>query len=382
MAALAELIDDLPLVDHHVHGAFRTDADEARFQNALNEGNTAALRDPSSSYDTQLGFAVRRWCAHLLDLPARVPADEYWARRRDLGELEVARRMTSAAGVSDWLMDTGFRSDDLSSPEQLASLSGGNTFEVVRVEALAETIVGRVSRPGDYGDAFRAALGTAPADRAGRVVGAKSVIAYRGGFDRDLSRPKDREVTDAVARWHERLAGGAVPRLTDSVLLRFGLHAATDAALPLQLHVGLGDRDLHLGKSNPLHLIDFLRAHDSTGVPVVLLHCYPYEREAGYLAEAFETVHFDVGLAANHLGVRSTTLMARALELAPFGKVLYSSDAFGPAELHYLGAVLWRNAMNAVVGRWVDDGDWSQADARRVVTNIGRDNARRIYRLD
>ena len=73
--------------------------------------------------------------------------------------------------------------------------------------------------------------------------------------------------------------------------------------------------------------------------------------------------------------------VAESLELAPFAKLLYSSDAWGPPELHYLGAHLWRRAITAIAGEWVSTGDWSAADAQRVITMIGRDNARRVYRL-
>jgi len=67
--------------------------------------------------------------------------------------------------------------------------------------------------------------------------------------------------------------------------------------------------------------------------------------------------------------------------VAPFGKVLFSSDAWGPAELHYLGTVLWRRAMASVLGEWVESGEWSGADAVRVVTMVGADNAKRVYRM-
>ncbi len=74
--------------------------------------------------------------------------------------------------------------------------------------------------------------------------------------------------------------------------------------------------------------------------------------------------------------------IARLLELAPFRKIVYSSDAFGPAELHYLGTTLWRNGIHRVLSGFVDNGDWSAADAMRVVDLIARDNAERIYRLN
>jgi hypothetical protein len=132
---------------------------------------------------------------------------------------------------------------------------------------------------------------------------------------------------------------------------------------------------------NPLYLRDFLFDAEAADVPVMLLHCYPYEREAGYLAQSFRSVYIDVGLAVNYLGARSAAVIANSLELAPFGRLLYSSDAWGPAELHYLGAALWRRGLRRVLGPWVDEGEWAVADAERVVEAIAHRNARRVYAL-
>ena len=90
------------------------------------------------------------------------------------------------------------------------------------------------------------------------------------------------------------------------MLLRFGLHQALRLGKPLQFHVGFGDRDCDLHKANPLYLLDFLRQSGDT--PIVLLHCYPYEREAGYLAQAFNNVYLDGGLSVNYLGARAASL--------------------------------------------------------------------------
>ncbi|MBD0324385.1 MAG: amidohydrolase family protein [Aldersonia sp.] len=371
--SIVDCVDDLTLVDHHVHGAFGVDGPESRFQNALNEANSEALHDPATAYDSQLGFAVRRWCAPLLGLPEHVAPEEYWRRRNELGETEVARRMLRAAGVDRWLIDTGFRADKLLDLGGMADAAGTAALEVVRLEAEAEGLVGRLDDPADYPEAFRAQLTRRTRD----AVGTKSVLAYRTGFDIDLSRPSDTDVVAAVQRWMSDGGG----RLSDPLVIAYGIHAAVDIGLPLQLHVGLGDRDLDLRAVNPLHLLDFLRGHEASGVPIMLLHCYPYEREAGYLAQGFEAVFMDVGLGINFLGARSRSLVARGLELAPFGKLLYSSDALGPAELHYLGAALWRRAIGTLFDEWVASGDWCAADARRVATMIARDNARRVYRL-
>jgi predicted TIM-barrel fold metal-dependent hydrolase len=368
----------VPLVDHHAHGAFTARLSRADFEQSLNEASPDPIPGWMTQFDSQLGFAIRRWCAPLLGLPAHAPAQEYWARRSALGHQEVTSAFLGAAGVCDWVLDTGFRAGAIMRPSEMAAASGGRAHAIVRLEAVAEQLAAEGIPGRDYAGAFRARL----AEAAAGAVGTKTIIAYRGGFDRDLSRPDDAAVSEAAGRWVEGAgAAQATPRLADPLLLRFGLHAAVDLGLPIQVHTGFGDRDLDLHKANPLLLLDFLRLPAVAAVPVLLLHCYPYHREAGYLAQAFPNVYFDVGLGVNHLGAASAAVVAESFELAPFAKQLYSSDAWGPPELHYLGAVLWRRAMAATLGRWVDAGDWSAVDACRVAAMVAGDTARRVYQL-
>lgn len=363
---LAEHIGEVSLIDQHVHGCWSTAGDRRRFENALNEANTEPLTD--SGFDSQLGFAVRAHCAPALGLPKHADPQAYWDRRRQFGEDELAQVFLAAAGVGDWLVDTGIGGGEVAGVADMARWSGNRAHEIVRLEEVAEQAA---RTPGDYAAAFEEILH----ERAAGAVGTKSILAYRGGFEGDLSEPSTAEVAEAADRWRGR--GGT--RLRDRVLLRFGLHQALRLGKPLQFHVGFGDRDCDLHKANPVLLLDFLRG--SADVPIVLLHCYPYEREAGYLAQAFNNVYLDGGLSVNHLGARSPAFLGRLLELAPFSKILYSSDGFGPAELHFLGAVLWRRGLNRVLREFVDGGDWSEADAIRVVDLIAGENARRIYDL-
>lgn len=367
MRELAEHLATVELVDHHVHGCWLDEGDRDRFENALNEANTEPLAEFDSAFDTQLGFAVRAHCAPLLGLARHAEAEQYWQRRCEYTEAELARLFLTAAGVSDWLVDTGF-SHGVAGPDHLAAAANGRAFEVVRLESVAEEAA---HAPGDYASAFTEILHR----RMHAAVATKSILAYRGGFAGDLSEPAAHDVATAATRWRD--SGGV--RLTDRVLLRFGLHQALRLGKPLQLHVGFGDRDCDLHTANPLYLLDFLRSSGDT--PVMLLHCYPYEREAGYLAQAFNNVYLDGGLAINHLGAQAGAFIGRLLELAPFRKVLYSSDGFGPAELHFLGAQLWRNGIRDALSGFVEAGEWSAADAVRVVDLIAHRNATRVYGL-
>ena len=364
--ALSDHIAGIALVDHHVHGCWTAAGDRRRFENALNEANTEPLADFDSAFDTLWGFARRRPGARVGGRPRHAPPAAYGAARCESGALELARLFMGAAGVSDWLVDTGL--DGVAGVTEVELYSGGRAHEVVRLERVAEDAA---AAGGDYAAEFERIL----SERATKAVGLKSILAYRGGFVGDLSEPGPAAVREAAARWRDN--GGR--RLTDRVLLRFGLHRALRTGKPIQFHVGLGDRDCDLHTTNPMHLIDFLRVSGDT--PVVLLHCYPYEREAGYLAQAFNNVYLDGGLAINHLGARSAAFVRRLLELAPFRKILYSSDGFGPAELHFLGARLWRDGIAGALGDFVAADEWAPADALRVADLIGYRNAARVYRL-
>ena len=376
---LRSTIDGLPLVDHHVHGATVAALDAALFEAGLSESPWPAPAG-TTHLDSQLGFAVRRWCAPVLDLPAHAPVDAYLARRRELGAHEATGRFLAACGVERFLIDTGYTAEHILGPVEMAAVSGAAASEIVRLESVAEQVVASGVDAAGFADQFTATL----QDRAQHAAGLKSVIAYRYGLDFDPEPPSQAAVRQAAGQWlRERET--AQRRLTDPVLLRHvlwcGLAVAAHRRLPLQFHVGYGDPDLTLHRSDPSLMTEFLRLAQDRRVPIMLLHCYPYHRNAGYLAHAFPHVYLDVGLAVNYTGARSVAVVAESLEVAPFGKLLFSSDAFGPAELHYLGALMWRRTTASVLSAWVDAGEWSAADAQRIARMVGADNARRVYGL-
>lgn len=371
---LADHLRTVTLIDHHVHGTFTEAVDRATFEFSINEGSNDPVPSWMTQFDSPLGLSIRRWCAPLLGLPARADGEEYWKRRCEFGPDQLATAMLPAAGVSRWIVDTGFKGDQICPHGRLAELAGGQSSEIIRLERVAEDLLEGGTAPEDFPDAMRAALARATDDPT--VVGTKTIVAYRTGFDIDWSVPTDADVVTRARKLADR---PGPPRIDDPVLIAFGVHEAAAHGLPIQVHVGLGDRDLDLHRCDPLLLLPLLRSMPP--VPVLLLHCYPFHRQAGYLAQAFDQVNFDVGLAINYLGPRSTGLVAEALDTAPFAKQLYSSDAFGPPELHVLGSVLWRRAMGLVLGEWVRTGDCAEADAIRIVDMVGADNARRVYAL-
>ncbi|GGZ64476.1 amidohydrolase family protein [Streptomyces bluensis] len=384
-----EALAGLPLVDHHCHGVVTADPGAERFESLITEG-AAWHSSGISPFDTPVGVAIRRHCAPVLDLPRHAPAAEYLARRAELGWREVNRRFVTAAGTDVFCVDTGYAPDRVTTPAELAAVAGDAVaYEIVRLESVAEALAAQGVEPGEYATAFPAAVRDAVRRRG--AVAVKSVAAYRTGFDLDPSRPSDADVTAAAARWLGAVGrdggetGGRAPeprpRLDDPVLVRHLLWTAVDLGLPLQLHVGFGDSDIRMHRVDPTHLTDWLHLTSGT-VPVLLLHCWPYQRQAAYLAAVFEQVYLDVGLTLHHVGpARGRAVLEEALEIAPFRKLLHSSDAYGVAEFFHLGALAFRRGLADLLQSRVDADELGLSDALRIATWTGRGNACRVYGL-
>jgi hypothetical protein len=350
------------MIDHHCHGLVTRDLDRTGFEELLTEADTVSPLG-TSLFDSSIGLAVRRWCAPVLDLPSYAPAEDYLARRAELGAAEVNRRLLRASGIDMFLVDDGFRAAELTTVDELGTLANARAERIIRLEAVAEQVLARTDAT-SFPDAFRAEL----AAQAPGAVGCKSIAAYRVGLELSGARPTDNEV---------RLAVPGQRRVAHPVLHRFLIWTGIDLGLPVQFHVGYGDRDIDLHRADPLLLTDLLRATEPAGVPILLLHNYPFQRNAAYLAQVFSHVFVDVGLATHNVGARAGAVLAELLELAPFGKVLFSSDAFGLAECYHLGSLLFRRAL----AEFLHAADVPATDAQRIGELLAGGNAERVYRL-
>lgn len=374
---LREHIENLQLTDHHVHGVVRENPTPENFANMITESD----RTPKSVHDamqSQVGFATRRWCAPLLGLPTHTSADEYFARRLELGSDHVNRTLLAAAGISHYLIETGYRGDEIHGVMGMGELSGSRVDEIIRLETLAQF---HAENSGTTAQEFSSTFATYLRKRAETAVGLKSIAAYRIGLDFDPTRPSEIEVRTALGKWFTEIEKESSARLMDPVIIRHVIWQGIDIGLPIQFHIGYGDPDLNLDKCDPLLMTELIRMTEKLNVPIMLLHNYPFQRNAGYLAQMFRNVFIDVGLAINYTGARSPAIIAESLELAPFAKILFSSDAWGLPELTYLGSRLFRNGLTEVLSEWVDKGEWSLSDAKRVSTAIGSENAINAYSL-
>nr|WP_225353518.1 amidohydrolase family protein [Lacticaseibacillus thailandensis] len=155
----------------------------------------------------------------------------------------------------------------------------------------------------------------------------------------------------AFDQWRQHYEETGVARLENQDVINYLLALVAPALinqhLPLQFHVGYGDADTDLYLGNPLLLRSFLRRFCYDGLQVVLLHCYPYHREAGYLASVFPGVYFDTSLVNNLAPSSTMSVVRESLELAPYSRYLFASDASTYVEMYAVAAQTFKAALAA-----------------------------------
>jgi uncharacterized protein len=332
--SLTDALARVPLVDHHAHGIVPTPATLDEFRGMFSESP-----DPRQWPHVATGLTYRRAIRELAELFGCDPAEDalYELRRRTDPD-EYAARCLRATNT-DWLLvDDGFPPPGAGTNwEKLAELADCRAAPVLRIERVAET--GGVA-------AVRAEVAAA---RENGFAGLKTVAAYRGGLDVDAPGTGVRDFVVAALEENE----------------------ATGAPLPLQVHCGFGDSDLFLPKADPGFLKPLVERFRET--PFVLLHCYPFVREAGWLAHVYGNVYFDVSLTIPHVS-RPGEVIREALELAPVSKLLYASDAARTPELYYVAAKWWREAVADALAEALQPSEAEEA-ARRIL----RENALGLY---
>lgn len=373
---LREFVAELGLVDHHCHGIVR-EIERTSFANLASE-SPWPLPNGADVFDSPTGLGIRAHCARSFGLEPNPPATDYLDARLALGSRDAAQELLSATGIDTYIVDTGHRSDDVTSPGELAQITDAEGYEVIRLEPLAE----QVARTGVGAAGFMSQFREQLIDLGRQAVGFKSIIAYRYGLDFDPDRPSEREVTAASDEWLKASDGGREGRLDHPVLLRALLWEAVELQKPIQVHVGWGDDDVVLHRCDPSHMTEFLRRTVDSGAKFTLLHCYPFIREGGFLSHVYPHVYFDTGAAVGWSGPSALTMLRHSVELAPFSKMLFSTDAFGLPELFLTGTELWRLGMTRIFSEWIADGVLADADARRYLRMIASENANTLYALD
>ena len=393
MSALAERLTaslaDLPAVDQHCHTfvpswpALGT-AEAPGWRRCFTE----AVRPSSLARDVPASTGYREFLRAIAGFlgeddrgPAELEARVIRRRATVIGDHPdaYARRLFDDARISTLLVDTGF-GDPAVGPPVLARTIARPVRTIVRIETVAQAVLAgpRASRLA-FTDGLVEALERALTDGA---VGFKSIAAYRAGLD--LPEPSAGQLAGAFRRLDR---AGQARRLDDPVIVAHVLWTTARLAavrgVPLQVHVGFGDEDIHLPIADPSLLRPLFRATSTEACPVILLHCHPFVDRAAYLASIFPQVHVDLSLTIPLLGAAGAQRAIRtAFELCPTTKLLAASDGHSWPEMHWRGMRLWREALGSVLASEIAAGRLDEAEAEPIARAVLAGNAERLYRLE
>ncbi|QDS77963.1 hypothetical protein FKW77_001714 [Venturia effusa] len=393
------------VIDNHAHNLLLpSEYDNHPFASITTEASGDALED------TFFSLPHIRASNQLKELYDYHGPDEEWdclkERRRWLDFAPVALIRKCLEGTYSILIDDG-----LGDPHTMHPYNYHDQFTVapskriLRIETVAErlmeTIVRRVAEEvlvsarfiEDtfllFTERFERAIHQAIDDT--EVAGFKSVICYRSGLDieadyercfRTIGPPFERYIVRCVTEKRYRLD---IKHVNDYLVLKtleiLTSRAGKGFSKPLQLHTGLGDRDIDLLRSNPAYLQAVIERYPQ--VPFVMLHsAYPYTRSAGYLASMFKNAFLDIGEVFPMLSRDGEVQVLRqALELVPYNKLLWSTDGHYFPETYWLANKQFREVLEEVLVEYTRENDMSESRAIDLATALMFNSSNDLYNL-
>ena len=393
MERLLSHIRHYPVIDNHAHNLLLPHESEKKEVISI---TTEAYGDALHATNTSLShlralthLRTLYGCGHETDWEGILKIRKQWLQERPD---ELVRKCLN--GIYAILMDDGI--GGAKGPQSVHHFSWHDQYtqqptkRIVRIETLAETcILDAVKQIGHidaknvnneenlhtfwatFADLFEANVARAIEDP--QVAGFKSVVCYRTGLDVQLTVTNPSEIPKLEAAISEILLQALTSSNSDRIngldvaCLKISSKGLNDWLVcktldiisahssqsgqqlkPIQFHTGLGDADIDLRTASPAHLKSIIEAYPA--IPIVLLHAsYPFTREAGYLAMAYENVYLDIGEVfpqLSHAG--QVSVFRQSIELVPYSKILWSTDGHDLPETYYLANVQFREVLEKV----------------------------------
>ncbi len=189
----------------------------------------------------------------------------------------------------------------------------------------------------------------------------------------EVTQSKAQELYKASELTHEEYT-----ELQD-FLMRFSLQRCLEHNLPVQVHAAMGGPTpgLILSNANCCNLQNLFLDDRLRQLRFVILHGgYPFFREAGYFACNYANVYLDFSWLTFFFQSALTRILEELLELVPYKKLLFATDAWTP-ELYWCGVTNGKRILTQVLER----GNWSERISKIIAHSILYDNAKQLYRL-
>jgi predicted TIM-barrel fold metal-dependent hydrolase len=325
---------------------------------------------------TMFGLALRRWIArHLGCEPTKdaVVAARDAALRAD--PPGYVRGLLEAEHVVALVADEGYPQPTITREEFEAAVGGVPVHRVGRIEPW----IVEAREEGSFDAAaqrFEAIANEAADDP--RLIGFKTIIAYRTGLD--ITDPSPSEAAAAFDRWR---AGGWTEsrehaKPVRDFLLRRAFAIAKERDRVFHVHVGAGDPDVNLTHAKPQDAFAFLVEHQDQ--PILMIHSgWPWVAEATYVGTVLPNVYMDLSELVPWGWGQIDHSLEMILGSVPAAKVVHGCDESSEPEMFPVSAKLVREALERVLGTFVDRDYLSTDDAEALGRGVLADNVRRLH---
>ena len=379
---LAAAIAQIPFIDHHVHQPWK-DRHVLSVNDFRRPFTEASL---PGTWEQHLGNLVGyRWLIRELATVLDVAPDETTvvAARNALEMTQYHRLLADNAKLEAAYADDLFDFGNCIDVTAWATILGRPVHRLLRVETFVEQGYAECAT---LDAALERLSREVAAAQEHNVVGLKSIAGYRSGLAFAAPDSENRaRAAAAYTQLRDAKLGGGSGRIADRDLVNTIVWTALEAAIPLRLpmqfHIGLGDDDIVMSKNDPTLMRALFTHEPFRELPLVLLHCYPYHRQAGYLASIYPNVYVDLGLTIPIVGPGAARIIAETLELTPTSQLIASTDGHMTPEFQWFGVFVWRWALARVLQGYVADNIMDEEAALSIASAVMRDNALRIHPL-
>ena len=370
------------IIDQHAH--FFTDEflqfEAVDLRRCFTESRTMDMLQNHVQYSLSYMDMIRK-LGFLLDVSGERQLIEL---RQTMREYDLVNSLFDDVSLGAFIIDDGYSSGKAMPLQKFAQLTSRPVFRCLRIESFIEQALRESFTFRELEEKFLAML-AAPSEFP--AVALKTILAYRGGL-RMLDTTKG-EAQDDFISLKDRLQnsgdkfGFRIERcnLHHYLVLR-AFEFAGEKKLPVQIHTGLGDSDEDLLQSNPLHLRSVFENKQLSSVKFVLLHCYPFVKEAAYLSSLYSNVYMDLSLACFLVSANIESIFKDAISLAPVSKILSGTDGHTVPETYWYGALSLKRGLSKVLTKLVVEDLLDPSQSMKIAGDILHGNTRRLYKLE
>lgn len=369
-------IEKFVIIDNHAHSLRRNfrELDEIGFRQCFTESRSLAiLKDhiPKTVHYMDM-------LDHLERIFNIKNEHDFLSFRMKQAPGYFVQMLWDNVSIGAMIIDDGFGTGEIFNLDELAKLSGRPMFHCKRIEPIMEACLEQASSFDELCRDYKKKLFPKGKDYS---VSLKSICGYRGGLE--LMHPNESEARADFDKWKKQRQKKL--RIIKSPLYHYLLlssfEMAAEAGVPVQLHTGMGDDDANLIECNPALLQPMFRSRTYARTNFVLLHCYPYVREAAFMCSLYGNVYMDLSLSISLSSPRSARMVGEALSLAPSTKLLAGTDGHSCPESHWYAALCWKRGLTFTLYEMINSGLLTQREAEEIGALVLHDNAIRLYKL-